>query len=244
MNLKNKVVLVTGGAVRVGRSICLELAKAGAVIFCHYNQSAAQAGLLKRKVEKGGGKIYLLQSDLSHIPNIDKLVNEIVVKSGRLDVLINNAALFYKTPLGTVTEEQWDRLFNLNLKAAFFCAQRVGQYMRKQGWGKIVNIGDACGTNPWPSFIPYGLTKSGIIAMTRGLAKALAPQIQVNCVNPGPVMFPDHYSESEKEQSLRRTLLKRAGRPEDVAMAVRFLIEGSDYITGTVLAVDGGRSIG
>src|SRR4030042_1055435 len=122
MNLKNKVVLVTGGAVRVGRSICLELAKAGAVIFCHYNQSAAPARSLKRKIEKGGGKIYLLQSDLSHIPNIDKLVNEIMVKSGRLDVLINNAALFYKTPLGMVTEEQWDRLFNLNLKAPFFCA--------------------------------------------------------------------------------------------------------------------------
>ena len=244
MNLKNKVVLVTGGAVRVGRSICLELAGAGAVIFCHYNQSAAQAGSLKKKVERGGGKINLLQSDLSHIPNIDKLVNEIVSKAGRLDVLVNNAALFYKTPLGTVSEQQWDRLFNLNLKAAFFCAQQAGRHMRRQGRGKIINIGDTCGSNPWPSFIPYGLTKSGIIAMTRGLAKALAPQVQVNCVNPGPVMFPDDYSESEKELSLRRTLLKRAGSPQDVARAVRFLIEGSDYITGTVLAVDGGRAIG
>ncbi len=243
MNLKNRVVLITGGAVRVGRSICLELAKAGAIIFCHYHQSAVQARSLKRTIETSGGKIYLLQSDLSHISAVDKLVNEIVIKSGKLDVLINNAALFYKTPLGRVSEEQWDRLFDLNLKAAFFCAQHAGQYMRKQGWGKIINIGDTCGDNPWPSFIPYGLTKSGIIAMTRGLAKALAPQVQVNCVNPGPVLFPSHYTKSEKALSLHRTLLKRAGRPQDVALAVRFLIEGSDYITGTVLTVDGGRSI-
>jgi NAD(P)-dependent dehydrogenase (short-subunit alcohol dehydrogenase family) len=131
-------------------------------------------------------------------------------------MLINNAALFYKTPLGTVTEEQWDRLFNLNLKAAFFCARQAGRHMHKQGWGKIVNIGDACGNNPWPSFIPYGLTKSGIIAMTRGLAKALAPQVQVNCVNPGPVMFPDH---SRVERTIQ-TLLKRWA--SDVALAVRF----------------------
>jgi len=244
MNLKNKVVLVTGGAVRVGRSISLELARAGAVIYCHYHQSTSQARSLKRAVEKDKGKIYLLQSDLSHISASEKLVNEIVMKAGRLDVLINNAALFFKTPLGTVSEEQWDRLFSLNLKAAFFCAQQAGQYMRRQGRGKIINIGDTCAENPWPGFIPYGLTKSGIIAMTRGLAKALAPQVQVNCVNPGPVLFPEHYSGAEKQSSVSRTLLKRAGRPEDIARAVRFLIEGSDYITGTVLTVDGGRSIG
>jgi NAD(P)-dependent dehydrogenase (short-subunit alcohol dehydrogenase family) len=115
--------------------------------------------------------------------------------------------------------------------------------MKKQGWGKIINIGDTSGENPWPSYIPYGLTKSGIIAMTRGLAKALAPQVQVNCVNPGPVLFPDHYTPSEKANSVKRTLLKRAGHPEDISAAVRFLIEGSDYITGTILTVDGGRGI-
>lgn len=243
MNLKNRVVLITGGAVRLGRAICLDLAEAGAIIYCHYHQSAAPARSLKKKIEKRGGKIYLWQSDLSHITNIEKLVNEIIMKSKQLDVLINNAALFYKTPLGTVSEEQWDRLFNLNLKAAFFCAQLAGRYMQNQGWGKIINIGDACGENPWPSYIPYGLTKSGIIAMTRGLAKALAPQVQVNCVNPGPVLFPDHYSRAAKDRSLRRTLLKREGRPEDIARAVRFLIESAEYTTGTVLAVDGGRSI-
>jgi pteridine reductase len=244
MNLKNRVVLITGGAVRVGRAICLELAHAGAIIFCHYHQSIKQAESLKDRIENKGGKIYLWQSDLNHISNVDILVNEVTRRCGKVDVLINNAALFYKTPLGSVGEDQWDRLFSLNLKAAFFCAQRAGATMKKQGWGKIINIGDTSGENPWPSYIPYGLTKSGIIAMTRGLAKALAPQVQVNCVNPGAVLFPDHYSKTEKKLSIRRTLLEREGRPEDIALAVRFLIEGSDYITGTVLTVDGGRSIG
>jgi len=243
MNLKNCVVLITGGAVRVGRAISIELARAGAILFCHYHQSTKQAESLKKQVEKTGGKIYLWQSDLNHISNIAILVNEVIVKFGKVDVLINNAALFFKTPLGSVQEEQWDRLFGLNLKAAFFCAQRAGIIMKKQGWGKIINIGDTSGENPWPSYIPYDLTKSGVIAMTRGLAKALAPQVQVNCVNPGPVLFPDHYTRSEKAKSVKRTLLKRAGHPEDISAAVRFLIEGSDYITGTVLTVDGGRGI-
>ena len=243
MKLENRVVLITGGAVRVGRAICMELARAGAVIFCHYHKSDQQAASLKADIEKRGGKIYLVQSDLNHIPNVVLLVNEVIDKMGRLDVLINNAALFYKTPLGTVNEEQWDRLFNLNLKAAFFCARQAGQYMVKQGWGKIINIGDPSGENPWPSFIPYGLTKSGIIAMTKGLAKALAPEVQVNCINPGPVLIPEHYTPAEKNTAIDRTLLKREGSPEDIARTVRFLIEGSDYITGTILNVDGGRSI-
>lgn len=243
MKLENRVVLITGGAVRIGRAICLELISAGAIVYCHYHTSAENAESLRSDVQKTGGKIFLLQSDLNHTPNADLLVNEVISKMGRLDVLINNAALFFKTPLGTVSEDQWDRLFNLNLKAAFFCSQRAGQYMVKQGWGKIINIGDSSGENPWPSFIPYGLTKSGVIAMTRGLARALAPAVQVNCINPGPVMIPDSYSPDERETAINRTLLRREGNPEDVVRSVRFLIEGSDYITGTILNVDGGRSI-
>jgi pteridine reductase len=243
MKLENRVVLITGGAVRIGRAICLELISAGAIVYCHYHTSAENAESLRSDVQKTGGKIFLLQSDLNHTPNADLLVNEVINKMGRLDVLINNAALFFKTPLGTVSEDQWDRLFNLNLKAAFFCSQRAGQYMVKQGWGKIINIGDPSGENPWPSFIPYGLTKSGVIAMTRGLARALAPAVQVNCINPGPVMIPDSYSPDERKTAINRTLLRREGNPEDVARSVRFLIEGSDYITGTILNVDGGRSI-
>jgi pteridine reductase len=244
VELKNKAVLITGGAVRLGRSISLELAAAGAVVFCHYHRSEEAAKKLKAEIEKAGGQIYLLQSDLSHIPNTESLLNNVMAKSGRVDILINNAALFYQTPLGTVTEEQWDRLFDLNLKAAFFCARYAGRYMVQQGHGKIINLGDTCAENPWPSSIPYALTKAGIIAMTRGLAKELAPQVQVNCVNPGPVLLPEAYDRAERNRSIERTLLKREGSPEDVVRTVRFLIEGSDYITGTVITVDGGRSIG
>jgi NAD(P)-dependent dehydrogenase (short-subunit alcohol dehydrogenase family) len=116
-------------------------------------------------------------------------------------------------------------------------------YMKRHGQGKIINIGDPSGSNPWPAFIPYGITKSGIIAMTKGLAKALAPQVQVNCINPGPVMFPDHYNQEERERALKKTLLKREGSPEDISKTVRFVLEGSDYITGAIINVDGGRSI-
>lgn len=243
MNLKDRVILITGGAVRVGRAITLELATAGARIFCHFNRSERDAKNLKELVEKNGGMIHLIKGDLSVTSFAEELVDIVMEKENKIDVLINNAALFSKTPLGSVSDDQWDRLFTLNLKAPFFCAQRAGQYMLKQGGGKIVNIADPSGESPWPSYIPYGLTKAGIISMTKGLAKALAPAVQVNCVNPGPVMIPKYYTTEERSKAIANTLLKREGSAQDIALAVRFLIEGSDYITGAVLNVDGGRSV-
>ena len=243
MKIPDSTVLVTGGAIRVGRAITLELLSAGARVFCQYHSSAQAAGSLQEEAGSLPGKLHLVQGDLTSSGFIDQLFDRIFDETGDLDVLVNNAALFFKTQLGEVTSEEWDRLFDLNLKAAFFCAQRAGKIMKKSGKGKIINIGDPSGLSPWPSFIPYGLTKSGIIAMTRGLAKALAPQVQVNCINPGPVMFPDDYSDQEKSRALEKTLLKHEGTAEDIARTVRFLIEGSDYITGAVINVDGGRSI-
>jgi NAD(P)-dependent dehydrogenase (short-subunit alcohol dehydrogenase family) len=243
MELKNNVILITGGAVRVGRAITLELATAGATLFCHYNKSEKDAQSLKDEILHMGGNIHLIQGDLSGISDAERLVDTVFKQAKRIDVLINNAALFIKTPLGTVTEEQWDKLFTLNLKASFFCAQRAGQYMLQQGKGKIINIADPSGDSPWPSFIPYGLTKAGVISMTKGLAKALAPDVQVNCVNPGPVLIPEYYSQQERKRAIEHTLLKKEGSAQDIAAAVRFLLEGSDYITGAVLNVDGGRSI-
>jgi NAD(P)-dependent dehydrogenase (short-subunit alcohol dehydrogenase family) len=243
MELENSVILITGGAVRVGRAITLELATAGATLFCHYNKSKREAQSLKSEILHMGGNIHLIQGDLSRISDAEGMVDTVFEQAKRIDVLINNAALFFKTPLGAVTEEQWDKLFQLNLKASFFCAQRAGQYMLQQREGKMINIADASGDSPWPSFIPYGLTKAGVISMTKGLAKALAPDIQVNCVNPGPVLIPEYYSQQERKRAIEHTLLKKEGSAQDIAAAVRFLLEGSDYITGTVLNVDGGRSI-
>ncbi len=243
MELKNKSILITGGVIRVGRAITRELLSAGARLFCHYNSAHQEAKSLQKEVENNAQNLHLIQGNLNSVAFAENLVEQVIEESGHIDVLINNAAIFFKTPLGEVNGTDWDKLFQLNLKAPFFCAQKAGMYMKKQGWGKIVNIGDPSGENPWPSFIPYGLTKGGIISMTRGLAKALAPEVQVNCINPGPVMFPDDYSKENQEQALKNTLLKKEGTAEDIAKTVRFILEGSDYITGAIINVDGGRSI-
>ena len=243
MDLKDSVILITGGAIRVGGAITRELVTAGAIVYCHYHSSQKAATDLQNELTDSAGRLHLICGDLNSIQFASEMIDRIIDESGQLDVLVNNAALFFKTTLGNVSEDEWDRLFQLNLKAPFFCAQKAGMHMKKNGQGKIINIGDPSGISPWPSFIPYGITKSGIIAMTKGLAKALAPEVQVNCINPGPVMFPEHYDETERERALRRTLLKREGSPADIAKAVRFVLEGSDYITGAVINVDGGRSI-
>jgi NAD(P)-dependent dehydrogenase (short-subunit alcohol dehydrogenase family) len=243
MDLKNKTVLITGGVVRVGRAITLELLAAGANVFCHYNSSHQEATSLAEMAEGHDGNLHLIQGDLGSLSFAHKMVDQVIHEAGRLDALINNAAIFFKTPVGEVTEDDWERLFHLNLKVPFFCAQKAGVHMKKQGIGKIINIGDPSGLSPWPSYIPYGLTKSGIISMTKGLAKALAPDVMVNCVNPGPVMFPASYTDEDRERALKNTLLKKEGSAKDIANMVRFILEGSDYITGAIFNVDGGRSI-
>ena len=239
MQLKDKVVFITGGAVRVGRAITVELITAGANVFCHYYSSEREA----RELKKEYPSVNLLKGDLKQINTVPSLIREIVEVAGTIDVLINNAAIFMKTPLGTVTEENWDNLFALNLKPNFFLSQETSKIMMEKQAGKIVNIADTSGLRPWPSYIPYSLTKSGMISLTKGLAKALAPYVQVNCINPGPILMPDNYSDEQIAQAIEKTLLKRAGQAEDVASAVRFLLEDGDYITGLILSVDGGKSI-
>ena len=239
MHLKDKVVLITGGAVRVGRAITVELITAGANVFCHYFSSEREA----RELKKEYPSVNLLKGNLKQISTVAHLIREIVEVAGTIDVLINNAAIFMKTPFGTVTEENWDNLFALNLKPNFFLSQEASKIMMEKQAGKIVNIADTSGLRPWPSYIPYSLTKSGMISLTKGLAIALAPYVQVNCINPGPVLMPDKYSNVQIAQTIEKTLLKRAGQAEDVASAVRFLLEDGDYITGLILSVDGGRSI-
>ena len=239
MHLKDKVVLITGGAVRIGRAITVELITAGANVFCHYFSSEREARELKNEYPS----VNLLKGNLKQISTVAPLIHEIVEVAGTIDVLINNAAIFIKTPFGTVTEENWDNLFALNLKPNFFLSQEASKIMMEKQAGKIVNIADTSGLRPWPSYIPYSLTKSGMISLTKGLAKALAPHVQVNCINPGPVLMPDKYSNEQIAQAIEKTLLKRAGQAEDVASAVRFLLEDGDYITGLILSVDGGRSI-
>jgi NAD(P)-dependent dehydrogenase (short-subunit alcohol dehydrogenase family) len=243
MELQSKVVLITGGAIRIGRAISIELANAGCLVCCHYLRSRESAESLQREIEKQTGTIHLFETDLTKNNAPQNLIQKVIDKFNKIDVLINNAAIFLKTPFGKITFQDWDKLHNLNLRAAFFLAQEAGMQMKKQGSGKIINIGDAGAETPFPAYLPYSITKAGIVTMTKGLAKALAPKVQVNCINPGPVLFPDHYTQEEKNFALEHTLLKREGSAEDIARAVRFLLQDSDFITGAIIPVDGGRQI-
>jgi len=243
LELTGKVILVTGGAVRVGRAICSEIARKGAKVFCHYHQSIQPAKSLQRELQDIGCEVEIFQADLMQIESGIRLLHEVINRFGRIDVLINSAALFYKTPFGFVTEKDWDTFFSLNLKQVFFLCQEAGLMMTEQKSGKIINIADAAASTPFPSYLPYSISKAALVAMTKGLAKALAPHVQVNCVNPGPVMIPESLPDDEKRSAIAQTLLKREGTAQDVAKAVRFLIEEGDYLTGVILPVDGGREI-
>lgn len=232
--MPKKIALVTGGAVRVGRAICEALAEAGYGVAVHYHSSAAEAAALR----KAHPEFSFHRADLSKAREISKLVAAVVKGHGRIDALVNSAAIFYPSPVGEVSERQWDHLHALNLKAPFFLTQAARPYMPKGS--SVVNITDVSGPEPLPKYIPYALTKAGLTAMTYGLARELAPDIRVNAVAPGPVLLPTWYDKAERRRSVDRTLLKREGTPEDVARAVRFLLE-NDFITGAVLPVDGGR---
>jgi NAD(P)-dependent dehydrogenase (short-subunit alcohol dehydrogenase family) len=243
MELPGKVALITGGAVRVGRAICRELATGGASVFCHYYRSQAAAIKLQQELHSSGRKINIFSLDLMQADSEKKLLDEVILQCGRIDILINSAAVFYKTPFGNITAQDWDTFFTLNLKQAFFLSQHAASYMMAQKSGKIINIADAAAASPFPAYLPYSLSKAAVVAMTRGLAKALAPHIQVNCISPGPVMIPESMPDEERQTAINQTLLKREGSAQDVAKTARFLLEDGDYITGAVIPVDGGREI-
>jgi NAD(P)-dependent dehydrogenase (short-subunit alcohol dehydrogenase family) len=222
MELNGKVALVTGAARRVGRAIALALASRGAILAVHYRNSAAQAAETIATIEAAGGVARAFHADLEKISDIQAMVNSVAAAFGRLDILVNSASVFYRKPLEELSERDWDMNLDTNLKAPFFAAKFAGAIMRRQGAGKIVNIGDSAGIRPYNNYLPYTVSKSALIGLTQALAKALAPQVQVNCLAIGPVL--------------------RLGTPQDVARAVLFLCE-TDFATGATLVLDGGRLI-
>ena len=240
MNLEGKVALVTAGARRLGRAVAVELAKHGARVVIHYHHSVEDAATTAADIEKMGGEATLVQGDLSQLDQVESIVSEAAAAWGRLDVLVNNASAFFHTPLGTVTEAQWDRLFDVNVKGAFFCSQHAAAEMRRHGGGAIINYVDTGIYITWKGYTPYLMSKAGVEQMTYGLAKELAPQIRVNAVALGPVLLPDGHSAAEAEAFASRTLLKRLGGSDVLAEAVLYLIQ-ADFITGVVLRVDGGQ---
>jgi pteridine reductase len=226
--------LVTGGAVRLGRAIALALAAAGMDVAIGFHRSAGGARATVRLLEARGARAAALRADLADPRAAQRLVEAAARRLGGLDVLVNNAARFLRTPLRTTTVADWDALLDVNLRAAFLCAQAAARAMR--AGGHIVNIGDAGTGRAWPGYIPYTVSKAGVIALTRGLAAALAPRVAVNCVAPGPVLRPRGFPLAR----WRAVTGTRAPAPADVAAAVVFFATCPRSVSGQVLAVDGG----
>ncbi|OHE89295.1 MAG: hypothetical protein A3G75_03165 [Verrucomicrobia bacterium RIFCSPLOWO2_12_FULL_64_8] len=244
MKLKNKVVLVTGAAKRIGRELALAAAQRGARVAIHFNRSAREARSLADEIRsRFCAQAQTFRADLLKIREAQTMVNAVVRHYGALDVLINNASIFERVPCAAVRESDWDRNLNLHLKSPFFMAQAAAPHMRRRGEGKIINIADWAGLRLDKDYIAYGVSKAALIALTQALAKALAPSVQVNAVLPGPVLLPEKWGRAARDKIIAATPLKRIGSPADVRETVLFLIEGSDFITGAQIAVDGGRLI-
>jgi len=242
MDLDGKVAIVTGAGVRIGRAIALALAERGAELVIHYRESKRDAHAVLAEIKHLGGKPVAVQGDLANPADIARLVETALRAFNRIEILVNSAAIFFRTPFLSLTESDWDRVMAVNLKAPFLLSRAVGEIMFRQGHGKIINLADIAATKVWADYIPYSISKAGIVALTIGLAKALAPAVQVNAVAPGTVLLPDSSSPEEHDSALRRVPLKRLGAPEDVVRAVLYLLD-SDFVTGEVLTVDGGQRL-
>ena len=241
--LRNQVALVTGAGRRIGRVIAFTLARAGAGVVVHYNESKAGALATAKEIESLGGGAMVARADVSRPKQVAAMFRRVDKRFGRLDLLVNNAGIFFPASWDRLREEDWDRILGTNLKGAFFCCQAAARLMQRQGRGRIVIISSLGGLQSWPEYIHYCASKAGAISLTRSLAKALAPHIQVNSVAPGTILFPGEARDARTRKLLRAIPLKKAGRPEDIAEMVLYLATRSDFITGQVFAVDGGKSI-
>jgi len=243
--LNDKVALITGAAQRIGAQIARTLHGAGMKLVLHYrgSQSAAQA-LAAELNQSRADSATLLQADLSDPATLAPLVEAAAAHWGRLDALVNNASTFYPSPIGAVTLPQWHDLMDVNLKAPFFLAQAAAPLLTKSG-GCIVNIADIHADRPLKGYPVYCMAKAGLVMMTRALARELGPAVRVNAVAPGAILWPEQGLDPAAQATiLARTALKRQGSPKDIASTVLFLIRDAEYITGQVLSVDGGRSLG
>ena len=244
--LNNKVVLITGGAKRVGAAICRELHAHGASLMIHYKTSITEARALQAELNlQRANSVAIIQADLLIIAVLPSLVSETVKQFGHLDILINNASTYYPTEIGKITEVNWHDLMGSNLKAPMFLAQAAAVELRKN-YGCIVNITDMHIERPKKGYVVYSVAKAGLVTLTKSLAHELSPEVRVNAVAPGPVQWPENnpqFDEVYRQRVISQTLLKKIGDPQDIAKAVKFLVADAPFITGHVLAVDGGRSL-
>jgi 3-oxoacyl-[acyl-carrier protein] reductase/pteridine reductase len=235
--LEGKVILVTGAGKRIGRSIALRLASEGARVAVHYGASRQEAAETAADCE---GKTF--QADLAKVPEIERMFGEVERAYGRLDGLVNNAARYRPMKALEATEEDWDWIHSVNLKSVFFSCQAGARLMLKTGGGKIVNLSSLGGIRPWSDYAPYCSSKAGVIMLTKVLAKALAPQIAVNSVAPGVIHFDDDMP-PEIQRFVAATPMQRHGTGDEIAEAVTYFLTASSFVTGQILAVDGGLSL-
>jgi 3-oxoacyl-[acyl-carrier protein] reductase len=242
--MEKKVALVTGSGRRLGRQIAIALAEAGFDIVVNYNQSKDEAKKTLQKVEEFGRQAIAIKADITNSGQVRKMVEKAIEKFGQIDVLVNNAAIFPKpVKFWEITDELWDRVIDTNLKGQFLCSREVVKYMLERKKGKIINIASLGGLQVWTEHIAYNVAKAGLIMLTKAMAKALAPYITVNAIAPGTIIIPGEETGEIKHIPERKIPLKRYGKPSDITDVVVFLATKGDYITGQVIAVDGGRSI-
>ena len=244
-SLSGKVVLVTGGAKRVGAAIARRLHREGANLMLHYRGSERDAKALRTELNAArADSVALLQADLLDVMGLPEIVKNTVGRFERLDALVNNASSFFPTPVGEMTAASWDSLIGANLRAPLFLSQAAAPHLKKTG-GAIVNITDIHADRPLKGYVIYSIAKTGLAGLTRSLARELAPEVRVNGVAPGAIVWPEDgsWDDLTRQRIVSHTLLRRTGEPDDIARAVYYLIADAPYVTGQIIAVDGGRSI-
>ena len=244
-SLTGKVVLVTGAARRVGAAIARRLHAAGANLMLHYRGAETDAQALQAELNAvRASSVALVQADLLDAAGLAEIVKNTLARFERIDALVNNASTFYPTPMGAITPAQWDDLMGSNLKAPLFLAQAAAPHLKKSG-GSIVNIADIHAERPLKNYVVYSIAKAGLVGLTLTLARELGPEVRVNAVAPGAILWPEDnsFDAVSRQRIISHTLLKRVGEPDDIARAVYYFIAEAPYVTGEVLTVDGGRSV-
>jgi len=241
MELRGRNALVTGAGHRVGRAIALALAGRGMRVAIHYNSADTGARETLEQVRAAGGDGDVFQADLTRGEAADALIAAVRDKFTTLDVLVNSAAVMLRTPFGETTAQQWDDIMALNLRAPFLLSQAAAPMLRASH-GVVVNIADLAAFETWPGYLPHGISKSGVVHLTRSLARLMAPEVRVAAIAPGTVLLPENWDAGSAEHLIETTPLHRNGSPEDVTRTVLFILD-SDYLTGETIIVDGGRNV-
>jgi NAD(P)-dependent dehydrogenase (short-subunit alcohol dehydrogenase family) len=240
MDLAGRVALVTGAGRRLGSVFARALAGRGARLALHHNTSSAGAAELAEEIRAAGGEAECFAADLTDALAARALPSRVAERFGGFDVLVNSAAVMHHLDFESTTPELYDQILDLNLRGAFFCAQGAAPLLRR-AHGKIVNLADLGGLEPWPGYAAHSLSKAGVVMLTKVLARALAPDVTVNAIAPGTVLVPDDYDTATRARLAESTPLRRLGTPDDAVQALLYLLEGGDFVTGEVLVVDGGR---